>query len=122
MQVDFDDGYAIEGAKEVSTVMTRHVSRMLRPWLAQQAEPDRLTARRRQATDQFRQYWVSAVQQGSRMLQHSAMAREPAGGESIGTGASGSRTQAEVPEQTLYLRVSDDQRRLMLEHQPKGEP
>ena len=34
MQVDFEEGYAIEGAKEVATVVTRHVTRLLRPWLA----------------------------------------------------------------------------------------
>lgn len=32
-QVDFEGPHPIEGAKEVSTVMTRHVSRALRLWL-----------------------------------------------------------------------------------------
>jgi hypothetical protein len=31
-QVDYEGGFPIEGAKEVSTVMTRHVSRQLRSW------------------------------------------------------------------------------------------
>ena len=41
-QVDFEEGFAIEGAKEVSTVSTRHVTRLLRPWLA--AHEDRWRA------------------------------------------------------------------------------
>jgi len=40
--VDFEEGYAIEGAKEVSTVMTRHVSRLLRTWLSSQLQDDSL--------------------------------------------------------------------------------
>ena len=42
VQVDFEGMYAIEGAKEVSTVMTRHVSRLIRPWLAEQSQEDNL--------------------------------------------------------------------------------
>lgn len=42
--MDFEGAYAIEGAKEVSTVMTRHVSRLLRPWLASQLQGDGLQA------------------------------------------------------------------------------
>lgn len=38
VQVDFEVGYAIEGAKEVSTVATRHVTRLLRPWRTEQIE------------------------------------------------------------------------------------
>ena len=30
--MDFDGEYPIEGAKEVATLMTRYVSRALRPW------------------------------------------------------------------------------------------
>ena len=37
VQVDFEGAYPIEGAKEVSTLMTRYVSRTLRAWSAQQA-------------------------------------------------------------------------------------
>lgn len=48
MQVDFEGSYAIEGAEEVSTVMTRHVSRLLRPWLAGQTQGDTL-----QVSDEF---------------------------------------------------------------------
>ena len=36
VQVEFDGLHPIEGAKEVSTVMTRHVSRALRLWSVQQ--------------------------------------------------------------------------------------
>jgi hypothetical protein len=36
VQVDFEGPYPIEGAKEVSTLMTRHVSRALRSWKARQ--------------------------------------------------------------------------------------
>jgi hypothetical protein len=36
MQVDFEGAYPIEGAKEVSTLMTRHVSRALRAALGGQ--------------------------------------------------------------------------------------
>lgn len=43
VQVDFEEGYAIEGAKEVATVATRHVTRLLRPWLA--AHSDRCSLR-----------------------------------------------------------------------------
>ena len=35
-QVEFDGPHPIEGAKEVSTVMTRHVSRALRIWSVRQ--------------------------------------------------------------------------------------
>ncbi len=35
-QVEFDGSHPIEGAKEVSTVMTRHVSRALRVWSVRQ--------------------------------------------------------------------------------------
>ncbi len=35
-QVEFDGAHPIEGAKEVSTVMTRHVSRALRVWSVRQ--------------------------------------------------------------------------------------
>lgn len=42
LQVDFEGSYGIEGAKEVSTVMTRHVSRLLRPWLAGQSQGETL--------------------------------------------------------------------------------
>jgi hypothetical protein len=42
VQVDFEGMYAIEGAKEVSTVMTRHVSRLIRPWLAEQSQGENL--------------------------------------------------------------------------------
>ena len=42
VQVDFEGMYAIEGAKEVSTVMTRHVSRLIRPWLAEQSQEGNL--------------------------------------------------------------------------------
>lgn len=38
LQVDFEGGHPIEGAKEVSTVMTRYVSRALRLWLHQRRE------------------------------------------------------------------------------------
>ena len=41
MQVDFDGEYPIEGAKEVGTLMTRHVSRALRPWTAPRAAEGR---------------------------------------------------------------------------------
>ena len=34
--MDFEGPHPIEGAKEVSTVMTRHVSRAVRLWLHQQ--------------------------------------------------------------------------------------
>lgn len=34
-KVDFDEGYAMEGGKEVSSVATRHVTRLLRPWRAE---------------------------------------------------------------------------------------
>ena len=34
-QVDFEGAYPIEGAKEVGTLMTRYVSRALRPWSGQ---------------------------------------------------------------------------------------
>lgn len=37
-KVDFEDGYAIEGAKEVSTVATRHLTRLLRPWQVEQRD------------------------------------------------------------------------------------
>ena len=37
MQVDFEQLYPIEGAKEVGTLMTRYVSRALRAWSSQQA-------------------------------------------------------------------------------------
>ncbi|BDA43300.1 probable chaperone protein ClpB [Coccomyxa sp. Obi] len=36
-RVDFEGPYPIEGAKEVSTLMTRYISRALRAWSAQQA-------------------------------------------------------------------------------------
>jgi hypothetical protein len=36
-QVDFDGDYPIEGAKEVGTLMTRYVSRALRPWTVPRA-------------------------------------------------------------------------------------
>lgn len=32
LQVDFDGEYPIEGAKEVGTLMTRHVTRALKVW------------------------------------------------------------------------------------------
>ena len=35
LQVDFEGAYPIEGAKEVGTLMTRYVSRALRPWSGQ---------------------------------------------------------------------------------------
>ena len=35
MQVDFEGKYPIEGAKEVGTLMTRYISRVLRPWSGQ---------------------------------------------------------------------------------------
>lgn len=38
-QVDFDGAYPIEGAKEVGTLMTRYVSRALRPWSGQLGAP-----------------------------------------------------------------------------------
>lgn len=38
LQVDFEGSHPIEGAKEVSTVITRYVSRALRLWLHQQRE------------------------------------------------------------------------------------
>lgn len=34
-QVDFEGKYPIEGAKEVGTLMTRYISRVLRPWSSQ---------------------------------------------------------------------------------------
>ena len=34
-QVDFEGKYPIEGAKEVGTLMTRYISRVLRPWSGQ---------------------------------------------------------------------------------------
>ena len=38
--MDYEGAYPIEGAKEVGTLMTRHVSRALRPWSGQLgAEP-----------------------------------------------------------------------------------
>ncbi len=37
VQVDYEGPYPIEGAKEVSTLMTRYISRTLRAWSAQQA-------------------------------------------------------------------------------------
>lgn len=39
VQVDFEGPYPIEGAKEVGTLMTRYVSRALRPWSGQLGSP-----------------------------------------------------------------------------------
>jgi hypothetical protein len=44
-QVDFDGDFPIEGAKEVTTLMTRYVSRLLRLWAAaQQAAAEQVNA------------------------------------------------------------------------------
>jgi hypothetical protein len=141
VQVDFEGAYSIEGAKEVSTVMTRHVSRLIRPWLAEQSHGENLQVsetsmdveqatcsivadsrssiqidynvqeRRRQATDRLKQYLGSAAIRSSRAV----------GSVLTGSAQQGSITpqepEPEAPEYdtTLQLLVAEGARTLSLQ-------
>lgn len=109
-KVDFEGSYTIEGAKEVSTVMTRHVSRLLRPWLAGQAQPDTLKERRRQATDRVKHYWQQAVT-GSGAALSGAL---KGSGLQSGSGQQPAQKAEAESDVTLHLRVARDGRTLAL--------
>jgi hypothetical protein len=128
VQVDFEGAYAIEGAKEVSTVMTRHVSRLLRPWLLERTQDESLQVRcvdverdisnidclkfghaltgqsdvqerRRQTTVRFKQYFATAVSSSSRAV--SSFLK----GSAVQGTVYPQQSEREVPEHDVTLRL-----------------
>jgi ATP-dependent Clp protease ATP-binding subunit ClpA len=84
-KVDFEDGYPIEGGKEVGTMVVRYVSRPVREWAAlQRARKAAREATEAEKQGRWRRWAISAW--GSGVGESSEAVKAPAGGLRVAEG------------------------------------